>query len=114
MHESSLAKRLLEAALERAPGGRIVAVRGWICDAEALSAESLALHFAAHARGTRAEGARVEIAVEQAVVRCADCGHSYTQERHVAICPRCGGAQAQAQGRIGVGIDTIDVDGEEH
>jgi len=113
MHEASLAKRLLEAAIELAPAGRIVAVRGWIGDAEALSAESLAFHFSVHARGTRAEGARVEIAVEQPAARCADCGDTYRLERHVTICPRCGGTQAEVQGRTGVGIDAVDLDVED-
>lgn len=113
MHEASLAKRLLEGALERAPDGRIVVIRGWIGDAEVVSSESLAFHFSVHARGTRAEGARVDIVVEQPVARCTECGHWYPHGHHVTLCPRCGGAQAEVQGRTGVGIDAIDVDAED-
>ncbi len=50
MHESSLAKQILTAALERAAADnatRIRAVRGWVAESEALSGESLAFHFAA-------------------------------------------------------------------
>ena len=113
MHEAAIAKRLLEAALERAPDGRIVAVRGWIGDAEALSSESLAFHFSVHARGTRAEGARVDIVVEQPIAQCGECGHTYPYGHHVTLCPRCAGAQAEVRGRTGVGIDAIDVDAKD-
>lgn len=113
MHEASLARRLLRAALERVPDGRIVAVRGWIADAEALSAASLAFHFSAHARGTRAEGARVDLAVERPIAQCTACGHTYPHGHHVTLCPRCGSAEAEVRGRSGVGIDAIDIEAED-
>jgi hydrogenase nickel incorporation protein HypA/HybF len=112
MHESSLARKLLDAALERTHEERIVAVHGWIADAEALSAESLAFHFAAHARNTRAEGAQLKVRIERIAARCKGCGEHYAPEHHVTLCPSCGCAEAQLLGRSGIGIDAIDVEPE--
>lgn len=112
MHESSLAKKLLDATLERAPDGKIVAVRGWIADTEAMDRASLAFHFAAHARDTRAETARLEIRIEQVAARCVQCGERYAPDHQMTLCPRCGSADAQLLGRTGIGIDAIDVASE--
>lgn len=112
MHEASLARKLLGAALQRASEGRIVAIHGWISDAEALSAESLAFHFHAHAQNTRAQGARIDIALERLSARCRGCGEQYAPEHEVTLCPRCGSAEAKLLGRRGVGIDSIDVEPE--
>ncbi len=112
MHESSLARQLLDAALERAREGRIVAVHGWIADAEALSPESLAFHFAAHARNTRAQAARLDVQIERLRARCRQCGEHYAPDHHLTLCPRCGGTDAQLLGRSGIGIEAIDVEPE--
>ncbi len=112
MHESSLAKKLLDAALERVRDGKIIAVRGWIADIEALSPESLVLHFAAHARNTRAEAARLDVRIEQIAARCKQCGERYAPDHHVTLCPRCGSTDAELLGRGGLGIDAIDIETE--
>ncbi|HTQ24865.1 MAG TPA: hydrogenase maturation nickel metallochaperone HypA [Candidatus Binataceae bacterium] len=112
MHESSLAKKILDAALELAPDGMIVAVRGWIADTEAMDRASLALHFAAHARETRAETARLEMRIAQVAARCVQCGERYAPDHLMMLCPRCGSTEAQLLGRIGIGIDAIDVAAE--
>jgi hydrogenase nickel incorporation protein HypA/HybF len=109
MHESSLAKKLLEAALERAPDRRIVAVHGWVADTEAMDRASLTFHFVAHARGTRAETARLELRLELVAAHCVQCGKRYSPDHQMTLCPRCGGTEAQLSGRTGIGIDAIDV-----
>jgi len=112
MHESSLARKLLDAALELAPDGKIVAVHGWIADTEAMDGASVALHFAAYARATRAETARLHIRIEQVEARCVQCGERYAPDHMMTLCPRCGGSEAQLFGRTGIGIDAIDVGSE--
>jgi hydrogenase nickel incorporation protein HypA/HybF len=113
MHESSLARQILRAVVERAAregARRVVAVRGWVAETESLSRDSLASHFAAHARGTPAEGARLELRVEHIEARCSGCGTSYAPDHHVLLCPRCGGTDAELLGTPGLGIDAIEVD----
>lgn len=112
MHESSLARAILRAVLERAGDGgpRVVAVRGWVAETETLSRESLATSFAAMARGTRAEGARLDLTVTHVAARCAGCGAEYRPEHHVLLCPACGATEAELLGRTGLGIEAIDVE----
>ena len=111
MHESAVARRLLEVVLAHAGGARVRVVRGWIADAEALAPESLGFHFAAHARGTGAEGARLDLAIEQTRARCGACGDAFLlEDHHVLICPRCGDVDVTLVGRVGLGIDALEVE----
>ena len=109
MHESSLARRLVEAVLAHASGARVRVVRGWVAETEELSRESLALHFAAHARGTGVEGARLELRLLRVDARCRTCGHVYAPDHHLLLCAACGGSDGELLGPTGLGIDTLEV-----
>ncbi len=113
MHESSLARQLLSAAVERAVAEgatRIVTVHGWIADCEDLSPESLALHFSACARDTVAQGAALDIRITTVRARCAQCGEEYAPSHHVTLCPKCGSTEAALLGQTGLGIDAIEIE----
>ena len=113
MHEASLAKGILAAVLDRARaegGARVREVRGWVAETEALSADSLSFHFAAHARGTAAEGARLRLRVVHVRARCRACGVEYPPEHHVLLCPSCGGAEGDLLGPTGLGVDSMEVE----
>jgi hydrogenase nickel incorporation protein HypA/HybF len=114
MHESSLARQILAAVLARATAAgasRIRVVCGSLADSEALSAESLALHFAAHARGTPAEGARLELRLVHIAARCRGCGATYSPAHHVLLCPACGSTDATLLGESGLRIESMEADG---
>lgn len=109
MHEASLARRLLDVVLAAAGDARVCAVRGWIAETESLSRESLAFQFAAHARGTVAEGARLELRLMRVEARCQGCDATYAPDHHVLVCPRCGSIDAELLGQVGVGVDALEV-----
>ena len=110
MHEAGIARQLLDVVLVHAGGSRVEVVRGWIADAEALSRDSLAFHFDAHARGTAAEGARLELRLVQLEARCRPCGRSFAADHHrVLLCPACGAVDAELVGPVGIGIDALEV-----
>ena len=111
MHESSLAKQVLDAALAGAGGARVTRVRGWLAETESLSGDSIAFHFAALARGTAAEGARLELELRHVEARCASCGETYAPEHHVTLCPRCGSTAAELLGETGLYVESVDVEG---
>jgi hydrogenase nickel incorporation protein HypA/HybF len=113
MHESSLAKQILGAVLERAgtAGARQVrVVRGWVAETEVLSPQSLAFHFSAHARGTAADGARLELRLIHVEARCRACGVQYSPDHHILLCPSCGSSDGEELGKTGLGIDTLEID----
>lgn len=109
MHETSLARRILSAVLAKSAGARVLRIRGVVAEDEALSHEALAFHFAAHARGTAAEGAALAFELRQVSARCNACGTSYLPEHHVRLCPRCGSTDATLDAETGVYVDSIDV-----
>ncbi len=111
MHESSLARAILELALARtadAGGGRIVRVTGRIAETEALSREALSLNFAAQAVGTPAAGAELALALEHVKARCRGCETVYEPDHHVTLCPGCGSLDGEELGERGVWIAAIE------
>ncbi len=112
MHESSLARQILALSLAeaaRAGGALVCVVRGRVAETEALSRESLELHFHAHAAGTPAAHARLEIELVHVGARCRACGATYLPEHHVLLCVRCGATDGEELGATGLWIESIDV-----
>ena len=109
MHESALARRLVEIVLERAGEARVLAVRGWVAETERLDPQALRFHFDAHARGTAAAGADLKLELIHVEVRCTACATRYQPEHHVTLCPECGSTEAELLGRTGFGVEAIDV-----
>lgn len=113
MHESLLARQILDVVLARAHedgARRVRRVQGWIAETEALSPDSLELHFAAHARGTPAEEATLELRLLHVEARCRACARMYAPEHHLLLCPACGSTDGELIGETGLGIDTLEVD----
>ncbi|MFZ5470923.1 MAG: hydrogenase maturation nickel metallochaperone HypA [Myxococcota bacterium] len=113
MHESALSKQILDAVLERtraeAPS-RIRRVLGWVAETETLSAQSLSFHFSAHARGTPAAEAVLELRLVHVEARCSGCAHVYRPEHHLLLCPRCGATEGELLGQTGLGVDAVEVE----
>lgn len=113
MHESALARQILDTVLERAvreQAVRIRAVRGWVAETESLSPESLAFHFAAHARGTPADGAHLDLQLVRVKARCRTCECTYVPDHHLLLCPSCGSTDGNLLGRTGIGVETLEVE----
>ena len=106
MHESSLAKQIVEMALARASaeGARVVRrVDGWVAETEKLSTDSLRIHFERHAQGTAAEAAALNLRLVHVEARCDACGQDYPPDHHLLVCPHCGHVGGKLLGRTGVG-----------
>lgn len=115
MHESSLAKQILDLSLDaaRSSGGRVRVVRGRVAETETLSGESIELHFRAHAKGTLAEDARLEFDLVHVEARCRNCSEAYRPEHHVLVCPACGSTEGEELGPTGLFLESVDVDSED-
>jgi hydrogenase nickel insertion protein HypA len=113
MHESALARRLLEATIEAAREcgtRRVTAIRGWIAESEPLDRGSIQAHFAAGAAGTIAEGARLYLRLEHIAARCVECRANYLPAGHLTLCPHCGSPCAELTGKTGAGIESLEVE----
>ena len=113
MHESSLGKEVLRMVLARADeegAARVRVVRGWIAETEHLAPEAIAFHFAAHARGTKAEGAQLDLALRWVEAECHACRSQYRPEHHLLLCPACGSTEATVLGQTGLAVESIEVD----
>lgn len=113
MHESSLARQLLRATLERAEragASRVRVVRGWIAETEALSVASVTFHFDLLARETAAEGATLELELRRVRARCGACGLVYEPDHHVLLCEACGSTDGELLGAAGLSVESIDVE----
>ncbi|MRG93729.1 hydrogenase maturation nickel metallochaperone HypA [Polyangium spumosum] len=113
MHESSLGKEVLRLVLARADeegAARVCAVRGWIAETERLAPEAIAFHFEAHARGTKAEGARLDLALRWVEAECKTCRSHYRPEHHLLLCPACGSTEGTVLGETGLAVEAIEVE----
>lgn len=112
MHEASLARQLLRVVLERAAterAAKVTEVRGWVAESEALSPQSLEVHFARYAAGTLAEGARLSLRITQIEGRCRRCSARFPADHHLFFCPSCDAIDIELLSDAGVGIDEIKV-----
>lgn len=113
MHESSLGRDIVRAVVAKATEAgatHVWLVRGFVAETEWLNPEAIAFHFQAHARGTLAEGATLELTTAWVEAICAQCGEQYRPDHHVLLCPKCGSTEAKLLGETGLRIDTIEVE----
>jgi hydrogenase nickel incorporation protein HypA/HybF len=110
MHESSLAKKLVELVVAAAGGATVRVVRGRVAETETLSRDALELHFRAYARGTPAAEARLEVALVHVEARCRACGATYRPEHHVLLCDRCGSSDGEELAATGLWLEAIECD----
>ena len=93
MHSLAMAQDILEAALIEAKkhhGERIKAITVRIGEEDFLESDSLQFCLEAMAKGTIAEGARMEVELVSTMARCRGCDFVFPVEDHLPICPRCG------------------------
>lgn len=110
MHESVLARKILELATARAQGAPIRVVHGRAAETETLSREALELHFRAYARDTNAATAELRISLVHVEARCRACAATYFPEHHLLLCPQCGSTDGDELGVTGLWVDAIEVD----
>ena len=110
MHEQGLAEAIVDAAVRRAAGRRVTALRVRI-GGHPVEIEAVTMGIRLAAAGTLAEDATVELIGEPMSVRCNDCGHVGPVDDHLAAiaCPRCGGVDIDVTGDEAVVLETITV-----
>ena len=92
MHELSIAQSILDtieqhAAVENA--GKVLSIRLRIGELTAIIPDALTFSFEVLAKGTRAEGAHIEIESIPWCARCHACQHQFHVEDGMVRCPAC-------------------------
>lgn len=117
MNEISVARRVLSIALEHTRaggGGEIRWVRGRVAEVDPLSLQALMLRFAELARGTPAEGARLEFDLVQARVRCRSCEAVFFSDCDGRRCLRCASEELEGADPTGLWVTALEVDARGH
>jgi hydrogenase nickel incorporation protein HypA/HybF len=112
VHELGVAGEILEVALseaDRHAAKKVTSIRLRVGVLRAIEPENLSFLFEHLARGTPAEGARLEIVEEPIRVDCEACGVSegraFTFE-----CPLCKGSGVSVTGGDSLSILSLDVE----
>ena len=98
MHELSLVASVFEVLEEKAREHGAARVTKVVLDVGIMSGavpDLLESAFEAYKRGTLAAGARLEIAVVPAKVRCPDCGGETVREDADFSCAACGSRRVE-------------------
>ena len=112
MHEVAVALRIVEIALRAADehgGGRIVAAHLDVGELTCITPEALAFAFRVAARGTRAEGCRLDIVKVPARIRCHSCKAEHEREL-LEACPQCNAVGGEILAGRELRLDTIEID----
>ena len=107
MHEFGLCEGVLDAVRRHARGRQVAGVRVRFGVRHAVEGESLTQAFAMMAEGTEAAGATVELITVSAAIACPDCGFAGETTDLLAVCPRCGSADATISGGDEMVLESI-------
>jgi hydrogenase nickel incorporation protein HypA/HybF len=121
VHEASAAESLVKMvaaeALARgqAEGAsyRITRIYLVVGEATGYMRESLEFYVAASAKGTRAEGAALDIRYVKPLLRCPDCGLEYQRKRFTFECPSCGAQGLMTKAGSEFYVDSIEIERSE-
>lgn len=92
MHEMSIAEGIVDIALQMAEQHQSPKVNTIFLELGRMSGvepEALQFCFEAVTRGTKAEGARLEIDFKEIEGQCIECGEQFSIDNYVFKCPKC-------------------------
>lgn len=112
MHEMALAESVLAILEEQGPAqgfGRVEAVHLEVGALSCVEPEALRFHFEAVARGSLAEGARLEMTRVPGEGWCLPCGQMVEVGSFLDPCPHCGGHEVRVTGGEDLRIKELEV-----
>ena len=113
MHEMSLTEGVVEILCEEAQKRGFSRVRTLWLEIGALSAvdpAAMEFCFDVVARGTLAEGARLEVVRTPGQGWCLDCEKTVPLEERFGCCPECGGGHVQMTGGDEMRVRELEVE----
>jgi hydrogenase nickel incorporation protein HypA/HybF len=126
MHELSIASAIVDTALRHADERRVTRVDVQVGALRQVVPDSLAFYFAIVARDTACEGARLELELVGAWLRCPTCGHEWDpapapaagHEAQAPVlpafrCPACERAETEVVRGGELEVESIEITEEE-
>jgi hydrogenase nickel incorporation protein HypA/HybF len=108
MHELSIARAVVATVEKHADGRPVEIVNLRVGTLRQVVPRSLAFSFGFAADGTVCEGARLEIEVVPAVLRCDACGAEWELEEPVFRCA-CGSAEVEVVAGEELQVESIEI-----
>jgi hydrogenase nickel incorporation protein HypA/HybF len=109
MHELSISRSVLDTALAHAGGRRVTAISMTIGALRQVAPDSLRFYFEIVSRETACAGARLELRILPARLRCA-CGEEWELAEVSFRCARCSGGQVAVRAGDELLMDSIEVE----
>ncbi|HIC92653.1 MAG TPA: hydrogenase maturation nickel metallochaperone HypA [Anaerolineae bacterium] len=102
MHELAITRNILDIALNEAEkhgAKRITAIHLKVGALTSVVPECVEFYLEVLAKGTIAEGVRLETTIVPLTAHCHKCDLTFPVEDNCFLCPRCGGAASVVSGR---------------
>ena len=113
MHELSVAGAVLDTALRHAEDRRVLVVSLRVGHLRQVIPDSLAFYWDIVSRDTPAEGARLDLLVVPARLRCSGCADEWDMEGTPEFrCPRCAVGEVEVIAGNELEVDSIEVEEE--
>jgi hydrogenase nickel incorporation protein HypA/HybF len=117
MHEASISEAVVKMATAEARSRseadgkqyRITRIGLVVGEATGYMRESLEFYVAASARGSEAEGARLEIRYVRPLLKCPSCGLEFERRRFSFDCPSCGATGTMTRVGSEFFVDSIEL-----
>ena len=113
MHELAVTQSLLEIVLRharQAGAPRVVEIHLVIGQLSSIVDDSVAFYWDIVARGTPAEGARLDFRRVPARFQCLACSHEYAPPPETLACPACSSQQVRVIAGDEFSVESIEVD----
>jgi hydrogenase nickel incorporation protein HypA/HybF len=109
VHELSLSSAIINTAVKHAGGRPVSAVSVRVGRLRQVVPDTLEFYFGFVARDTLCEGARLELEVVEAGLRCNHCGTEWEIELPAFRCPTCGGSDVAIASGNEFEVESIEV-----
>lgn len=113
MHELSIGSAVVDTAVRHAGGRPVTVVRVRAGHLRQVVPASLEFYFGLVARDTLCEGARLELEVVPARLRCESCTTEWTAEAAAFRCPACAGADVVVLSGEELEVESIELEVED-
>lgn len=113
MHELAVTQNVLEIALRharQAGAKRIASIHLVVGQLSSIVDDSVVFYWDFVARGTPAEGARLDFRRLEARLTCQACGHAYPPHGERWSCPACGSAEVRVTAGEEFFVEAIEVE----